>query len=79
MAGPSTGSGAEAFAYYANGEIHLTDADDDASLHIIDMTGRVIVCRDAARHVSTNGMAPGVYVLRLTTANGTRTHKIILN
>ena len=71
--------GSETFAYYANGEIHLTDADDDASLQIIDMTGRVIVSRDAARHVSTNGMAPGVYVLRLTTANGTRTQKIVLN
>lgn len=76
---PEPVEGPATFAYYANGEIHLTDADDDASLQIIDMTGRVIVCRDAARHVSTNGMAPGVYVLRLTTANGTRTQKIILN
>ena len=77
--GPSTGSGAETFAYYANGEIHLTDADDDASLQIIDMTGRVIVSRDGVHTVSTTGLAAGVYVLRLTTANGTRTQKIILN
>ena len=77
--GPSTGSGAETFAYYANGEIHLTDADDDASLQIIDMTGRTIVSRDGVHTVSTTGLAAGVYVLRMTTANGTRTQKIILN
>jgi hypothetical protein len=75
---PEPVEGPATFAYYANGEIHLTDADDDASLQIIDMTGRVIVSRDAARHITTEGMAAGVYVLRLTTANGTRTQKIII-
>ena len=74
-----TSAGSASFAYYANGEIHLTDADDDASLQIIDMTGRVIVSRDGVHTVSTTGLAAGVYVLRLTTANGTRTQKIILN
>ena len=75
--------GPTAFAYYANGEIHLTGTPDArARLQIIDMTGRVIVSRDAvpaSATLSTNGMAAGVYVLRLTTANGTRTQKIILN
>ena len=76
---PEPVEGPATFAYYANGEIHLTDADDDASLQIIDMTGRVIVSRDGVHTVSTTGLAAGVYVLRLTTANGTRTQKIILN
>jgi predicted outer membrane repeat protein len=71
--------GSETFAYYANGEIHLTDAQADATLQIIDMLGRVIVSRDAVHTVSTSGMTPGVYVLRLTTANGTKTQKIVLN
>ena len=78
--GPSTGSGTdEPFAYYANGEIHLMETQDSASLQIVDMLGQVIVNTDVARNVSTNGMAPGVYVLRMTTKNGTRTQKIILD
>ena len=75
--GSSTGSGT--FAYYADGEIHLLETCHGASLQIIDVQGRVIVSGDAAQHVSTGEMAPGVYVLRLTTADGTRTQKIILN
>ena len=76
---PEPVEGPTPFAYYANGEIHLVGADAcDASLQIIDMTGRIIVSRDAARHVSTNGMVPGVYILRLTTDTGSRTQKIIL-
>ena len=72
--------GSATFAYYANGEIHLMATPDaTAQLQIIDMTGRVIVSRDGVHTVSTTGLAAGVYVLRLTTANGTRTQKIILN
>jgi len=71
--------GSETFAYFANGEIHLTDASDEASLQIVDMLGRVIFSKDGVHTVSTSGMTPGVYVLRLTTANGTKTQKIVLN
>ena len=78
--GSSTSTGAETFAYYANGEIHLTGTPDGkARLQIIDMTGRTIVSRDGVHTVSTNTMAPGVYVLRLTDGNGTRIQKIILD
>ena len=76
---PEPVEGPTTFAYYFDGEIHLVGADAcDASLQIVDMMGRVITCRDAARHVSTAGMTPGVYILRLTDNNGTRTQKIIL-
>jgi hypothetical protein len=78
--GPSTSTGAETFAYYANGEIHLTGTPSGTTrLQIIDMTGRVIISRDAACHISTQGMSAGVYVLRLTDGNGTRIQKIILD
>ena len=75
---PDPVEGPATFAYYANGEIHLTGTPDArARLQIIDMTGRTIVSRDAARHVSTEGLAAGVYVLRLTDRNGTRIQKIV--
>ena len=76
--GPSTDSGA--FAYYADGNIVIYDAEmcHGATLQIIDMTGRVIMKRDAINRVSTSGWAQGVYVMRLGTTNGVRTQKIVI-
>ena len=76
--GPSADS--EAFAYYANGEIVINDVETchGASLQIIDMTGRVIMKRDAINRVSTSGLAKGVYLLRLDMTNGIRTQKIVI-
>ena len=81
--GPSTGSGTEGtatFAYYADGEIRLAETCHGAPLQIIDMMGRVIVSKDAsnASAISTDGIAPGVYMLRLTNENGTKTQKIVI-
>jgi hypothetical protein len=79
--GASTGSATAPFAYYANGEIHLVETFPETSqIQIVDMLGRVIVTRIGhIQCVSTNGMVPGVYILRLITSNGTRTQKIVLN
>ena len=68
----------ESFAYYVDGEIVITADTQGATLQIVDMTGRILVCRDAASHVSTAGMAPGVYVLRLVNGNSVRTQKIVV-
>ena len=73
----------ETFAYYANGEIVIVGIGDDAStasLQIMDMTGRVVVsCQvDAMNRVSTRGMAPGVYVLRLVNGESVKTQKIVI-
>ena len=75
------------FAYISNGEIIINDADAltpsntsyfDASLQVVDMTGRVIVSTDVARNVSTSGMASGVYVLRLVNGGDVRTQKVVI-
>ena len=76
--GASTGSATAAFAYYANGEIYLAETSQGASLQIMDVTGRVIVSRDGVHTVSTNGMTPGVYILRLTDGKETKTQKIVI-
>ncbi len=77
MDGPSTGSGT--FAFINNGNIIVTDAEAGAMLQMVDVTGRIIVCRDAARHVSTSGMTPGVYVLRLIHSNDVKTQRIVID
>ena len=74
--GPSTGSGA--FAYISNGNIIITDADANAMLQIVDVTGRIVRCTDVARNVSTAGITPGVYVLRLINDNDVKTQKIVV-
>ena len=42
------------------------------------MTWRILVSRDAARHVSTNGMTLGMYVLRLINGDVVRTQKMVI-
>ncbi len=75
--GSSTSS--EAFAYYANGEIHLVETQNFASLQIVDMTGRTIVSHSGRiQCVPTAGMTSGVYVLRLINGDNVKTQKIVV-
>ena len=74
--GPSADD--QPFAYYANDEIRIVADACDASLQVVDVTGRVIVSTDVARNVSTSGMPAGVYVLRLINGDNVRTQKIVI-
>ena len=67
----------EAFAYY-NGSEWVVANGENATLQIVDAMGRIVCCRDGVNTVSTNGMAPGVYVLRLINGNDVRTQKIVI-
>ena len=76
--GPSTGSGT--FAFINNGNIIITADAGTASLQVVDMMGRVLVCRDAsnASAISTAGMPAGVYVLRLIEGENIRMQKMVI-
>ena len=65
------------FAFISNGNIIV---NGEGTLQVVEVTGRVIVCRDAshASAISTSGMAPGVYVLRLINGNDVKTQKIVI-
>ena len=81
FAEPTDGPSADdqPFAYYANGEIRIVADACDASLQVVDVTGRVVV--STGRHtrcVPTAGMAPGVYVLCLISGDTVRTQKIVI-
>ena len=75
---PSTSSGTEGsgtFAYQMGDEIIV---DGEGRLEVVDMTGRVIVSRDGVHTVSTNGIVPGVYLLRLNDGKGTKVQKMVI-
>lgn len=65
----------ENFAFINNGTIVV---NQEGTLQIVDLTGRMIYQGDAKHGVSTSGMVSGVYVLRLITADGVKTQKIVV-
>lgn len=68
-----------AFTYLSNGELIITTDACDASLQIVDATGRMVASYDGRiQRVPTRGMASGVYVLRLITADGVKTQKLVV-
>ena len=75
---PAIGDNAP-FAYINNGNIVITADAGDATLQIVDMTGRVIASYGGhTRCVPTSGMPAGVYVLRLVDGDSVRTQKIVI-
>ena len=66
------------FAFINNGNIIIVGAEDGATLQIVDVLGHVIHSGDAMNRVSTNGMSPGVYILRLINGEEVRTQKIVI-
>ena len=59
----------------ANGNIIV---NGEGTLQIVDMLGRVVVQGDVKYCVSTDGIATGVYVLRLIEGEKERTQKIVI-
>ena len=78
--GASTGSAT--FAYINNGNIVVdVGAGHGASLQVIDVLGRVLYSQEGlegACTVSTSGLAKGVYILRLSSNQGIKTQKIVV-
>lgn len=66
------------FAFISNGIIIIVGAEVGSVLQIVDVMGRVLVSTDNVCNVSTNGMAKGVYILRLINGDDVRTQKIVV-
>ena len=73
----STGNGVneESFAFISDGNIIL---NGEGMLQVVDVMGRIMMQEENATSVSTNGMTPGVYVLRLINGDNVRTQKIVV-
>ena len=66
------------FAFIGNGDIIITDVDANATLQIVDVTGRILFNENATHSVSTANLAKGVYVLRLINGSDVKTQKIVI-
>ena len=67
------------FAFVKGGNIVIVGVETDATLQMMDATGRVIVSRSGRiQSVATDGMAPGVYMLRLINGDDVRVQKIVI-
>ena len=78
VCGDSDGDDAP-FAFISNGNIIIVGADAHAVLQIVDVMGHVLVSTDNVRSFSTDGMAKGVYVLRLINGKDVKTQKIVID
>lgn len=80
ICGDADGDNDAPFAFINNGNIIVVSAEAGAVLQIVDVMGRVLACRDAlnASAISTAGMAPGVYTLRLINGNDVKVQKVII-
>lgn len=63
------------FAYLSDGAIVV---DGTGELQVIDMTGRIVVCKEVSGSLSVTDIPTGVYVLRLTEENQVKNQKIVI-
>ena len=67
------------FAFISNGQIILNGANNNATLQVVDMLGRVVSSQTVngnSAHLAP--VANGVYVLRLINGNDVKTQKIVV-
>ncbi len=67
------------FAFF-NGSEWVINNEGEATLQVIDMTGRVISSETVNGNVtfSTNGLTAGVYMMRLVNGNDVKTQKVLV-
>ena len=74
--GPSTGSGS--FAYFNGSEWQISNMGE-ATLQVIDVTGRIVKNETISGNASISiNEVPGVYVMRLVNGENVKTQKIVV-
>ena len=68
----------ESFGFVSNGNIVLEGISANTTVQVIDALGRILFSNTGVNTVSTDGMASGVYVLRLINGDNTKTQKIVI-
>ncbi len=74
--GPSTGSGS--FAYFNGSEWQISNLGE-ATLQVIDVTGRIVKNETISGNASISiNEAPGVYMMRLVSGNEVKVQKVVV-
>ena len=63
------------FAFISDGNIIV---NGQGTLQVFDVTGRMISSNNVNNHITTEGMAAGVYMLRLINGDNVKTQKIVV-
>ena len=67
------------FAFISNGTIILNGVNDNATLQVVDLTGRIVSSQVVnGNSVRMTSVANGIYVLRLINGNEVKTQKIVV-
>jgi hypothetical protein len=72
----------ENFAFINDGDIIITGDIENATVQVIDVTGRIVQTVGLSHHggrITTVGMTPGVYVLRLINGDDVKTQKMVID
>ena len=65
----------EHFAYVSDGNLIL---NGEGTVQVFDVTGRLISSHNDVNRISTEGLTPGVYMIRLINGNDVKTQKIVV-
>ena len=77
ICGEASSADSGIFAYF-NGTEWVVNYEGEAKLQMLDAKGRIVYSKEASHHVSTVGMAPGVYLFRLVNGNDVKTQKVVV-
>ena len=72
----------ETFAFVNDGDIIITGDIENTTVQVIDVTGRIVRTVGLLHHgsrITTVGMTPGVYVLRLINGDDVKTQKMVID
>ena len=73
----ATGSQEESFAFFSNGSLFINN-EGNATLQVVDVTGRIIKCENINGCASVNiNAAPGVYMVRLINGDNMKVQKVV--
>ena len=66
------------FAFINNGEIVLSGVNNNSTVNVYDVTGRMISSTNGANRISTENMSAGVYMIQLVNGENVMTQKIVV-
>ena len=66
------------FAFINNGEIILSGVNNNSTVNVYDVTGRMISSTNGANRISTENMSAGVYMIQLVNGENVMTQKIVV-